>query len=200
MLVTASSSTLATLAPMSAPKAPATYADLEALPEHVVGEIVDGVLYASPRPAMPHALASSELQVSLGGPFGRGVGGPGGWLILTEPELHLGPHVVVPDLAGWRRERLPVLPDAPWLELAPDWVCEVLSPSTAYLDRRRKLPVYAQAGVPHVWLVDPLAQSLEVFALDGTTFRLAAVVGTDERARLPPFDAIELDLALLWRR
>jgi len=185
---------------MSAPRAPATYADLEALPDNVVGEIVDGVLYASPRPASPHALAASALTACLGGPFSFGPGGPGGWLILIEPELHLGPHVLVPDLAGWRRERMPVMPDVVGHELPPDWSCEVLSPSTAHLDRRRKLPVYAQAGVPHVWLVEPLAQSVECFTLDGPTYRLTAVVGTDERVRLPPFDAVELDLAVLWRR
>ena len=99
-----------------------------------------------------------------------------------------------------RRERMPVMPDVVGLELPPDWLCEVLSPSTAYLDRRRKLPVYAQAGVAHVWLLDPIAQSVECFTLDGATFRLTAVVGTDERVHLPPFDAIELDLAILWRR
>src|SRR4051812_44978930 len=109
------------------PAPPATAADLARLPPHVVGEIVDGVLQVSPRPASPHARAASTLQVDLGGPFDRGRGGPGGWWIVVEPELRFGADVVVPDLAGWRRERLPTWPDVPFFTLAPDWVCEVLS-------------------------------------------------------------------------
>jgi Uma2 family endonuclease len=144
-------------------KGPATYADLEALPEHVVGEILDGALIVSPRPASPHALAASRLGFELGGPFDRGKGGPGGWVILDEPELHLGPQVIVPDLAGWRRERMPRVPDVPFFELAPDWVCEVPSPSTAGIDRSRKMRHCGRARVQHVWLVDPLATTLEVF-------------------------------------
>ena len=148
-------------------KGPATYADIQALPEHLVGEILDGELIVSPRPASPHAVAASRLMIELGGPFDRGRGGPGGWTILTEPELHFGPQVMVPDLAGWRRERMPQVPDVPFFELEPDWVCEVLSPSTARIDRSRKMRHYARARVQHVWLVDPLATTLEVFRLDG---------------------------------
>src|SRR6187402_351383 len=133
---------------------PATYADLVAAPEHLVAELIDGVLYTQPRPRGRHAQAASVLGMDLGSPFHRGRGGPGGWIILYEPELHLAEHVLVPDLAGWRRERLPEVPDAAYFELAPDWVCEVLSPGTALFDRRRKVPVYAQARVEHVWLVD----------------------------------------------
>src|SRR5436305_207687 len=121
----------------------ATYADIEALPEHLTGEILDGELFVSPRPAPPHAEASSALGVILGGPFRFGRGGPGGWRILDEPELHLGGDVVVPDLAGWRLERMPALPKIAWFELAPDSVCEVLSPSTVVHDRHRKLAFYA---------------------------------------------------------
>ena len=179
----------------------ATYADLEALPANVNGEIVDGVLYASPRPKPRHALAAGGLGALIAGPFGYGMGGPGGWAFLPEPELHLGPHVLVPDLAAWRRERMPVLPDlvGVGIELAPDWLCEVLSPLTARLDRRHKLPVYARAGVAHVWLIDPIAQSLEVLALDGATYRLVDVAAEQERGRYQPFAAIELDLSRLWQ-
>src|SRR6187402_3256932 len=127
----------------------ATYEDLLQVPEHLVGEIVDGELVTSPRPAAAHARASSSLGGELYGPFDRGRGGPGGWIILDEPELHLLGHVLVPDLAGWRRERMPELPDAKAFELAPDWACEVLSPSTAKVDRADKVPIYAQAGVSH---------------------------------------------------
>ena len=182
------------------PPRPPLYDQLEALPDNQVGEIVDGVLYASPRPATPHARAASQVSFSLGPPFDRGVGGPGGWLILMEPEWWTGENVVVPDLAGWRRERMPRDPTTAHIDLAPDWVCEVLSPSTARLDRTRKLPLYARTGVAHVWLIDPLARSLEVLALDGATYRLVATAGEDERGRFAPFDAIELELAYLWTR
>lgn len=184
---------------MASPKSrPATYDDLRRLPENSVGEIVDGDLYASPRPALPHARASSSLGTLVGGPFDHGRGGPGGWWILDEPELHLGPDVLVPDLAGWRRDRLPAIPPEPHLALAPDWVCEVISPRTASLDRRRKRPAYARHGVPHLWLVDPLERTLEVFRLQGGSWVLLATHGGDEVVRAEPFDAVEVELALLW--
>ena len=178
----------------------ATYADLAALPDHVVGELVAGELHASPRPAARHAATRSALGVELGGPFWKGRGGPGGWIILDEPELHLGPDVLVPDLAGWRRTRLPELPDAAALTLAPDWIAEVLSPSTARLDRVGKLPAYAREGVAHVWLLDPLTETLEVFRLDGGRFTLALTAGGDAAVLAEPFNAIELSLAALWAR
>jgi Uma2 family endonuclease len=179
----------------------ATYEDLCALAEHVVGEIVYGVLHASPRPSPRHARASSTLGEELGPPFNRGRGGPGGWLILDEPELHLGGHVLVPDLAGWRRERLPELPvDKAHFDLAPDWICEVLSPSTAALDRGDKRSVYATEGVKHLWFVDPDAQMLEVLELDGTSYRVLDVYSGVQRIRAKPFDAIEMELGALWAR
>src|SRR5688572_26942520 len=131
---------------MVAVKRNATYADLEALPDNVIGQIVDGELYASPRPAMPHAITASTMVMDLGSPFQRGRGGPGGWWIVAEPELHFGNDVVVPDLAGWRVERMPRPPMTPAIELAPDWLCEVLSPSTQVLDRGPKLRLYARVG------------------------------------------------------
>jgi Uma2 family endonuclease len=176
----------------------ASYDDLLAVPDNLVAEIVDGELYTSPRPAAPHALATSALGAELGPPFQRGRGGPGGWWILDEPELHFGEDVLVPDLAGWRRERLPVVPDQPFFTLAPDWVCEVLSPSTERLDRARKLPAYAGAGVRHVWLVNPATRTLEVLRREGERFVLAAVHSADDIVRAEPFEAIELDLLALW--
>ena len=134
----------------------ATYEDLLQVPEHLVAEIVNGRLVTHPRPAPRHLRASSRLGGELDGPFDQGRGGPGGWWILDEPELHLGPQVLVPDLAGWQRERMPSLPETAWFELAPDWVCEVMSPSTARIDRVEKLPIYAAAGVGHVWHIDPI--------------------------------------------
>lgn len=193
----------------------ATYDDLLALPAHVVGQIVFGVLHAHPRPAPKHANASSTLGEVLGPPFRRGRGGPGGWIILDEPELHLGEHVIVPDLAGWRRERMAELPvDKAYFILSPDWVCEVLSPSTAALDRGDKLKVYAAFDVKHVWFVDPEARTLEILSehrelvscephdleRDEKGYRVFDVFSGEAKVRAVPFDAIELELGLLWAR
>jgi len=179
---------------------PATYQDLVDLPENVVGEILDGALHVSPRPASPHAQAASMLHLDIG-PFQRrrsGGGGPGGWWILFEPELHLGADVLVPDLAGWRVERMPEYPNVAGFELAPDWVCEVVSPSSARHDRVRKSAKYATAGVNWLWLVDPLEQTLEAYRLEnGRWLRLGGWDGADV-ARVEPFEAIELDLAGWW--
>ncbi len=183
---------------MTAAKKLATYEDLFTLPPNMLGQIVFGTLYAHPRPAVPHAIAATALGEELGPPFKRGKGGPGGWLILDEPELHLGPDILVPDLAGWRRTRLPEAPRTAFFTLAPDWACEVLSPSTGSLDRGDKLKVYARENVSHVWLVDPAAKTLEVLMLDGSTFRILDVYSDDAKVRAIPFDAIELDLAILW--
>ncbi len=178
----------------------ATYEDLLAVPSHKIAEIIHGVLHTQPRPAAIHARAASTLSEELGPPFNRGRGGPGGWIILYEPELHLGPHVLVPDLAGWTRERMPELPDVPHFTTPPDWVCEVLSPSTRALDRGEKLPIYAAQGVSHAWLVDPEARSLEVFRIDGKSYRLVGVHRDDQHIQAEPFDAITLELGLLWAR
>jgi Uma2 family endonuclease len=178
----------------------ATYEDLLAVPDTLVAEIIHGTLVTHPRPAAPHARAASRLGIDLGGPFDRGKGGPGGWIILDEPELHLHGDILVPDLAGWRRERMPELPHAPAFELPPDWACEVLSASTAAIDRADKLPVYAREKVPWVWLVDPILHTLEVHRLDGATYRTVGTWRDDANVRAEPFDAIELELASLWAR
>jgi Uma2 family endonuclease len=184
----------------------ATYTDVEAVPPHKIAELVAGVLHAFPRPAPKHARASSDLGVLLGGPFRFGLGGPGGWWIFDEPELHFPdpaepsePDVVVPDLAGWRRERMPELPETAYFTLAPDWICEVLSKSTENFDRDEKMPIYAREGVQHAWLIDPIARSLEVYALGRGRWKAPAVHRGDARVRAEPFDAVELDLAALWR-
>jgi Uma2 family endonuclease len=177
---------------------PASHADLEALPENVVGELIAGELYVSPRPAAPHAVASSRLGVILGGPFDLGEGGPGGWFILDEPELHLGEDVLVPDLAGWRRERMPTVPCSAAFSLVPDWVCEVLSPSRARLDREVKLPVYAREGVSHIWLVDPDRRTLEVLRLFRGSYGALGLYRGATRVRAEPFEALELKLSILW--
>jgi Uma2 family endonuclease len=189
----------AMIQPMSK-RPPATYADLEALPDNIVGEIIDGELYTQPRPASPHAAASSQLGGELHGPFRHGRGGPGGWIILDEPELHLGPRpdILVPDIAGWRRTRMPERPNGAAFTLAPDWVCEVISPGTEAKDRVKKMPVYAREGVGHIWLVDPLERTLEIFRLESGRWVLAGAFAGETKVRAEPFDAIDLDLAILW--
>lgn len=187
---------------MSVARKRATYDDLLAVPSPLIAELIDGVLHTHPRPATPHAQAASVLGEELGPPFKRGKGGPGGWILLYEPELHLGPEpdVLVPDLAGWRRETLPVLPEAAFISQPPDWIAEVLSPSTRMKDRALKLPVYQREQVGHAWMVDPEAKTLEVLRLDGETYRLIATFSGTDPVRAEPFDAIELDLGALWSR
>lgn len=177
---------------------PARYEDLLALPDNLVGEIIDGELHSHPRPAPRHAAASSAMGIELGGPYHRGRGGPGGWWILDEPELHLGPDVLVPDIAGWRRERLPALPEAAWFELPPDWVCEILSPATARDDRMLKMPRYAANGVAYCWLVDPVARTLEAFKLSDGQWLLQGAFVDEAEISVEPFDAIAFPLSALW--
>ncbi|HEY4241931.1 MAG TPA: Uma2 family endonuclease [Kofleriaceae bacterium] len=174
-----------------------TYADLKALPPNVVGELIDGTLYTSPRPAERHAMASSVLGAELMPPLQLRRGGPGGWVFYDEPELHFGDDALVPDLAGWRDERAPT-PGVTAFEEPPDWVCEVLSPSTAKLDRMVRLRVYAREGVRFVWLVDPIAQTVELLELDGELYRVVQLANGDARIRGQPFEEVELDLVSMW--
>jgi len=179
---------------------PTLYEQLEALPEGLTGEILDGQIYTQPRPSGPHGLAASSLGGELVGPFQKGRGGPGGWWIIDEPELHFihNTEVDVPDLAGWRRGRMPRVPQDHRFTVVPDWVCEVLSKSTESKDRAIKMPVYARYGVAHAWLVDPLRRTLEAYALvDGDWREIGRFVGND-RVSVAPFDAIAIDLADLW--
>lgn len=177
---------------------PATYADLLALPPHLTGQIVDGELHVSPRPANLHASASSTLGMDIGSAYQRGRGGPGGWWIVFEPEIHLGTDIVVPDLAGWRKGRLPAIPPEAFFTMAPDWVCEVLSPSTASFDRVKKMRVFAREGVGHAWLVDPLARTLEVYEQGGGRWVLVSAHEGTETVRVPPFGELDLVLPDLW--
>lgn len=177
----------------------AAYEDLFDLPENIIGQIIHGQLITQPRPAPKHSLASSSLGDELVSPFQKGRGGPGGWWILDEPELHLGPHILVPDLAGWRRERMPELPETAYFTLPPDWICEVLSPGTARVDRAEKMPIYAAQSVPFLWLIDPTLRTLEVFALCEGRWLLEHIYQDDEEVRAVPFDAIAFVLAGLWR-
>jgi Uma2 family endonuclease len=183
---------------MTERKPRATYKDLLDVPDIMVAEILDGELYASPRPAMRHSQVASELGGVLWGPFRHGRGGPGGWWILDQPELHFGEDVLVPDLAGWRRDRLPQIPDTAAISLAPDWICEVISPSTERIDRVRKLPIYAREGVQYAWLINPQTKTLEVFRRAESAWILLSTHGGDESVRAEPFEALAIELPELW--
>lgn len=188
-------------APLARAETPLSlYEQLLALPERLTGEIIDGELFAHPRPAGRHINAEMGLGANLRLPFQSGRGGPGGWWILVEPEVHFARDtlVAVPDLAGWRRERMPAIPDGHRFEVVPDWVCEILSPSTQAQDRAKKMPLYARQGVAFAWLVDPSARLLEAYRLHQGTWRLTAVLRGDEAVSVPPFEAISFPLADLW--
>ena len=176
----------------------ATYQDVLDAPAHLVAEIINGTLHTHPRPASRHARASSVLDRKIGVPFDNDPDGPGGWWIIFEPELHFDEEIVVPDLAGWRRERMPEYPDTAYFTLAPDWVCEVLSASTRKVDLHEKRPIYALAGVPHLWPVDPTDRTLEAFELHGGEWVLIATAKDDDPVSIRPFDAITFSLGDLW--
>lgn len=174
-----------------------TISDLDDLPEDVVGEIIDGELIVHPRPDPPHARAAYRLGLTLGKSFEDGLGDPGGWVLIAEPRISFEPQVMVPDLAGWRRERYQAPQSGPF-QVLPDWICEVLSPSTERDDRVRKLPSYARNGVQHAWIINPVLRTLEVLRLEAGTWVIAGAYQNDEKVRAEPFDAVEIDLSLIW--
>jgi Uma2 family endonuclease len=176
----------------------ATYEDLLAVPEPLVAEILFGELVTHPRPTSRHGRAAIRLATILDTPFGRSIGGPGGWVFLPEQELHLGEHVVVPDLAGWRYERFSDFPDTAWSETAPDWACEVLSPSTESYDRGDKRLIYAEAGVHHLWHINPSLRMLEVYELRDGKWLLLDVFRDDARVSAAPFAEVSFSLDELW--
>ena len=177
---------------------PASYEDLLAVPDHLVAEILNGTLHTHPRPRFRHARAATSLGTSLTPPFDWGKDGPGGWWILIEPEIHLTDHIIVPDLAGWRRENVPKLPDVAWTDIPPDWVCEVLSPSTARLDRTIKRDIYATHKVSFIWLVEPENRTVECFELKGKNWQLTGTFADDDTINAPPFAAVPFSLSPLW--
>ncbi len=177
---------------------PATYEDLKKVPPHKVAEIINGRLITQPRPAPRHAVASSSVGNKIGSPFHHGDGGPGGWWILDEPELHLGDHVLVPDLAGWRRENMPKLPETAFFETPPDWICEVISPSTARYDRLEKRQIYAEFKIPYLWFIDPNEKILEAFELQNGKWTLLATRANDDEIAIAPFDEVPFSLSALW--
>ena len=179
-------------------KSPATYQDVLDAPPNMVAELIDGDLHLQPRPTPRHALSGSSLGGELDGPFYKGRGGPGGWWILDEPECHLNDNVLVPDLVGWRRERMPTLPDTAFFTVAPDWVCEILSRSTRSRDLVQKRSLYAEAGVSHLLFVDPDARTMEAFALEEGRWVLITALEGQADVSVPPFDAITFKLGSLW--
>ncbi len=176
------------------------YEQLLDLPDGLTGEVIDGQLHTQPRPAGPHAVAASRLGADIEGPYGRGRGGPGGWWIIDEPEVHFvrDTEVLVPDIAGWRRERMPEIPRDQRFEVVPDWICKVLSPGTESKDRKMKMPIYARFGVAYAWLVDPAAKVLEVYALESGAWNSSGQFRGDNKVSVPPFGDIVIALADLW--
>ena len=177
-------------------KRPVDYRDILNAPSDKVAQLADGRLYLTPRPTWKHQHVASELGGDLTPIFSHKRAG-GGWVLLSEPELHLAADVFVPDWAGWRSERF-AKPDTSYIELAPDWVCEILSPSTAGFDRVKKLPAYARAGVSHAWLIDPAVRTLEIYRLENARWVLVATHSENDVVRAEPFDAIELELRRFW--
>lgn len=184
---------------MAAPaKKRATYEDLYGIPENMTGEIIDGELIATPRPSRKHVYAASALGNEVGPVYHSGRYGPGGWIILIEPEIGLGEDILVPDLAGWKRERLPASEDHNWISVSPDWICEVLSPGTLRKDRVKKMRIYARHEVPHLWLIDPIGKTLEAYRFHGGSFTVAGVYAENDKVRIAPFPELEIDLTSLW--
>jgi Uma2 family endonuclease len=183
---------------MTRPMGTATYQDIIDAPPNMVAEIIHGALHTHPRPAPRHSVAHSSLGDELMSPFHKGRGGPGGWWILDEPEVHFGTDVLVPDLGGWRRVRMPSLPDTAWFEIAPDWVCEVLSSATRTHDVTDKRDIYGTFGVRHIWFVDPDARTLEAFVNEDGDWHLITALRDDDPVKVAPFDAITFKLDDLW--
>jgi Uma2 family endonuclease len=179
---------------------PSLYQQLESLPSGLIGEILNGQLHTQPRPSGPHAYAASALGAELFPPFTKGRGGQGGWWIIDEPELHflLDEEVEVPDLAGWRRERMPSIPTGHCFRVVPDWVCEVLSPSTESKDRELKMPIYAHFGVAFAWLLDPRKRLLETYALCEGRWRETGRFSGNDQVRAAPFETLAIALDDLW--
>lgn len=180
-------------------KKKASYEDLFDLPDNMVGEIIGGDLIATPRPSRKHAVAASVLggEILPAYQLGRG-GGPGGWIIIDEPEISFGENILVPDLAGWRKERFPTSEETNWISVSPDWVCEVVSPKTVSVDKVRKMPLYAKYGVPHLWLIDPAVKTLDVFRLESGRWVLLATFVENDKVRAEPFPEAEIELGNLW--
>ena len=179
-------------------KKKATYEDFCSVSENMIGEIIDGELIVTPRPTRKHGYAATTLVEEVGPPYHRGLGGPGGWIFIVEPEITFGEHTMVPDVAGWKAERFLWEEDQNPISVAPDWVCEVLSQGTFRLDRVKKMAKYAEHNVSHLWLIDPEHTTLEVYRLESGRWLLLGTFDGAEKVRVEPFQEIEIDLADLW--
>lgn len=181
-------------------KKSATYEDLYKIPDNMIGEIIDGELIATPRPAPKHVRATTVLSNIIGPSYDRSGegGGPGGWIFLYEVEIKLGEHILVPDLAGWKQERFPTEIEHNWIPVAPDWICEFLSPATLRTDKIKKMPVYAQFGVAYAWLIDPRDKTLDIYSLESGRWSLLGSFVENDKVRAEPFLEIEINLADLW--
>lgn len=177
-----------------------TYSDLYDIPANTTGEIINGELIVTPRPSRKHVYATSALDKRIGPPyqFGEG-GGPGGWIILIEPEIGFGENILVPDLAGWKEERYPQEEPHNWISVAPDWVCEVVSPATQRIDKIEKMPIYARHEVPYLWLINPVAKTLDVFRLKAGEWVVSGLYAEGAKMRAEPFIEIEINLDDLWQ-
>lgn len=185
---------------MQTAKSTTLYQQLLALPVDLIAEIINGQLYTQPRPSGLHAVVASRLGADIEVPYGRGRGGPGGWWIIDEPEVHFvrDMEILVPDIAGWRQERMPKIPRDQRFEIVPDWVCEVLSPSTESKDRKIKMAIYAKYGVPYLWLVNPLENTLEIFICVGDQWQANGLFQGNAQISPPPFEKITIALGELW--
>ncbi|MGA2936177.1 MAG: Uma2 family endonuclease [Syntrophobacteraceae bacterium] len=185
---------------MSEPaKKKATYDDLFSIPDNMTGEIIAGELIVTPRPSRKHGYVAYSLggRLTPSYQFGEG-GGPGGWIFIAEPEIGFGEDILVPDVAAWKRARFPVDEGHNWISVSPAWICEVLSPRTARMDKTGKMPVYARSGVQHLWLIDPLARTLDAFRLEEGKWVVIGLFVQNDRVRVEPFQETLLDLSDLW--
>jgi Uma2 family endonuclease len=176
----------------------ATYEDLYSIPDNMTGEIINGELITTPRPSRKHAYSATVLGEEIGPPYRRGRGGPGGWIILDEPELGLGEDILVPDLGGWKRERFPIEEETNYISVAPNWVCEVLSPRTLRNDKVKKMPIYARQAVEYIWLIDPIVMTMDAFRLESGRWLLLGSFSENDKVQIEPFQEIEINLEDLW--
>ena len=180
-------------------KKKATYEDLFNIPENMRGEIINGELIVTPRPSRKHGYVAATLIEEVGPPYHRGRGGPGGWIFIVEPEIILGEHIIIPDVAGWKAERFPKEEEQNPISAVPDWVCEIISsPKGELYDRGEKMSIYAEYGVHHAWLINPAIRSLEAYRLESGRWSRLGVFGERKKVRVEPFQEIEFDLGDFW--
>ena len=181
-----------------AAKNKATYEDLYDIADNMIGEIIDGELIAAPRPSRRHSSTIAKITSTVLPPYEYGRGGPGGWIILVEPEIEFGENILVPDLAGWKEERFIWEEEQNPISVIPDWACEVLSPNTARLDRVKKMARYAEHGVSFLWLIDPILMTLEAYRLESGRWTLLGSYAENDKVRVEPFQEIVIGLGDLW--